>query len=80
MNNHRNQQHRIVEVQQENMESVKQFVDDPFGGNIIPGTSEGVKLYLKATASILEDDKFDINITSAQKFVDMVTKDANNFG
>ena len=38
------------------------------------------KLYLKATASISVDDKFEINITLAQKFADMVTKDANNFG
>ena len=78
MNNQRNQQHRIVEVQQDNMAAVQQFVDDHFKGNTNPGTSEGAKLYLKATASISEDDKFDINLNSAQKFVDMVTKDANN--
>ena len=42
--------------------------------------AEGAKLYLKATASISQDDKFEINITSAQKFVDVVTKDANTFG
>jgi len=80
LNNRRNQQQQVVEVQQDNMTAVQQFVDDPFKGNINPGTSEGAKLYLKATASISEDDKFEINITSAQKFVDMVTKDANNFG
>ena len=79
-NFHRNQQHHVAEVQQNNMAAAQQFVDDPFKGNINPGTSEGAKLYLKATASISEDDKFEINITSAQKFVDMVTKDANNFG
>ena len=39
------------------------FVDDPFKGNINPGTAEGAKLYLKATASISEDDKFEVNTT-----------------
>ena len=62
------------------MAAAAQFVDDPFKGNINPGTSDGAKLYLKATASTKEDDKIEINITSAQKFVDMVTKDTNNFG
>ena len=60
--------------------AAQQFVKDPFKGNINPGTSEGAKLDLKATASIPDDDKFVINISSAQKFVDMVTKDATNFG
>ena len=64
----------------QNMAATLQFVDDPFKGNINSGTADGAKLYLKATASISEDDKFEINITSAQKFVDMVTKDANTFG
>ena len=67
------------QIQNQNM-AAAQFVDDPFKGNINPGTAEGAKLYLKATASIAEDDKFEINITSAQKFVDVVTKDANTFG
>ena len=62
------------------MAAAAQFVDDPFKGNINPGTSDGAKLYLKATANTAEDDKFEITITSAQKFVDMVTKDTNNFG
>ena len=64
----------------QNMAAALQFVDDPFKGNINPGTAEGAKLYLKATASISDDDKFEIKITSAQKFVDVVTKDANTFG
>ena len=81
LNNPIHQQHHVAEEQgQDNMAATQQFVDDPFKGNINPSTSEGAKLYLKATASISDDDKFDINITSAQKFVDMVTKDANNFG
>ena len=63
-----------------NMAAALQFVDDPFKGNINPGTAEGAKLYLKASASISDDDKFEINITSADKFVDVVTKDANTFG
>jgi len=80
LNNQENQQHPIVEGPQVNMAAAaQQFVDDPFKGNINPGTAEGAKLYLKATTSIKDDDKFEINISSAQKFVDMVTKDATNF-
>lgn len=41
------------------------FVDDPYQGNINPGTTDGAKLYLKATAAIPEEDKFDLNISSA---------------
>ena len=81
LNNQENQQHQIVEGQQENMAAAaQQFVGDPFKGNINPGTAEGAKLYLKATTAIPDDDKFEINISSAQKFVDLVTKDATNFG
>jgi len=56
------------------------FVDDPYHGNINPGTTDGAKLYLKATASIPEEDKFDLNISSAQKFLDLMRRDSNNFG
>jgi len=56
------------------------FVDDPFKGRINPGTSEGAKLYMKATAKIDEDDKFDVNIENAQKFLDKMTRDTNTFG
>ena len=56
------------------------FVDDPFKGNINPGTSDGAKLYMKATSAINEDEKFDINIKNAQKFLDHVNRDTNNFG
>ena len=33
---------------------VQQFVDDPFKGDINPGTAEGAKRYLKATSGIPE--------------------------
>ena len=56
------------------------FVDDPFKGNINPGTSEGAKLYMKATATMDDDDKFDITIVNAQKFLDHITRDTNTFG
>ena len=56
------------------------FVDDPFQGDINPGTTEGAKLYLKATSVIPEEDKFDLNISTAQKFLDLIRRDANNFG
>lgn len=48
------------------------FVDDPFKGNINPGTSDGAKLHMRATTKVSQDDKFVININNAQKFL-MVT-------
>ena len=56
------------------------FVDDPYHGDINPGTTEGAKLYLKATTAIKEDEKFDLNISTAQKFLDLMRRDSNNFG
>ena len=57
-----------------------EFICDPFYGNINPGTKIGAQLYLKATASISEDDKFDLKISTAQKFLDLMTQDADAFG
>ena len=59
---------------------IEEFIDDPFDGNINPGTKTGAQLYLKATASIPEQDKFDLNISTAQKFLDFMTQDADAFG
>ena len=56
------------------------YVDDPFHGNINPSTKTGSQLYLKATACIPEEDKFDLNISSAQKFLDLMSQDADAFG
>ena len=39
---------------------IEEFIDDPFDGNINPGTKTGAQLYLKATASISEEDKFEL--------------------
>ena len=55
-------------------------VDDPYQGDINPGTIDGAKLYLKATASIPEEDKFDRKISTAAKFLDHMRRDANSFG
>jgi len=60
--------------------SVEEFIDDPFHGNINPGTKTGAQLYLKATAVTKEEDKFDLNMSSAQKFLDLMTQDADAFG
>ena len=57
-----------------------EYIDDPFHGNINPGTKTGSQLYLKATASISEEDKFVLNISSAQKFLDLINQDADAFG
>ena len=55
------------------------FVDDPYQGDINPGTTDGAKLYIKATAAIPEDEKFDLTISTAQKFLDLMQRDSNNF-
>ena len=54
--------------------------DDSFKGNINPGTLDRAKLYMKATASIDDDDTFDVNISNAQNFLDQMTRDTNTFG
>ena len=59
---------------------IEEFIDDPFHGNINPGTKTGSHLYLKATAAIPEEEKFVINMSSAQKFLDLMTQDADAFG
>ena len=56
------------------------FVDDLYQGDINPGTTDGAKLYIKATAAIPEDEKFDLTILMAQKFLDLMQRDSNNFG
>ena len=56
------------------------FVDDPYKGNINSDISEGAKLYMKVTASIDNDDKFDINISNVQKILDYISRDTNTFG
>ena len=90
-NNNQRHQNRIEQQRQQqqnhNMNNmaaavppVEEFIDDPFQGNINPGTKTGAQLYLKATAAIAEEDKFDLNISSAQKFLDLMTLDADAFG
>jgi hypothetical protein len=56
------------------------FVTDPLKGNINPGEAEGAKLFRQATADISTDDKFDIIIENAKKFVSALRKDAKSFG
>ena len=56
------------------------FAVDPYDGNINPGSSEGAKLYMKATAPMKDEDKFSINIDTSHKFLEAMTRDTNNFG
>ena len=88
-NNNRRNQNRLEQQRQQqnqirnNMAAAVppvEYIDDPFHGNINPGTKTGSQLYLKATASIPEEDKFDLNISSAQKFLDLIDQDADAFG
>ena len=43
-----------------------EFINNPFHGNINPDTKTGSQLYLKATASIPEEDKFALNMSTAR--------------
>ena len=56
------------------------FVDNPYQGDINPGTTDGAKLYIKATVAIPEDEKSDLTISTAQKFLDLMQRDSNSFG
>ena len=56
------------------------FFTNHYFGDINPNTSEGQKLYLKATAKIPDDERFDISIANARKFLDKMNRDTNQFG
>ena len=56
------------------------FVTDPYQANINPVTSEGAKLFLKATQELADDKKLEIKQEKSQIFIDQVTTDAQNFG
>jgi len=72
---------RISEINpQQNAGQTISFVDDPFEGNINPGTPKVARLYMKATESIGDEDKFDLTIENSQKFLDQMTWDTNTFG
>ena len=56
------------------------FVTDPYKADINPATDSGQKLFLKATAELDEKKKFDMIMDNSQKFIDLVTTDAQSFG
>jgi len=56
------------------------FVTEPYQANIHPVTSEGAKLFLKATQELSDDKKLEIKQEKSQIFIDQVTTDAQNFG
>ena len=56
------------------------FVTDPYQANINPVSSEGAKLYLKATQELADDKKIEIKQEKSQIFIDQVTTDAQNYG
>ena len=54
------------------------FVMDPYQGKINPASSDGAKLFLKATQELAE--KLEVKAEKSQLFIDQVTTDAQNFG
>jgi hypothetical protein len=56
------------------------YVTNPYLGDINPGETNGSKLYLKATEELSKENKIDIKVENAHKFIDQVRSDANKFG
>jgi hypothetical protein len=56
------------------------YVTNPYLGDINPGDSNGSKLYLKATEELSKENKIEIKVENAHKFIDQVRSDANKFG
>lgn len=55
------------------------FDVDPFQGDINPGTTEGQKLYLKATASLSTSERISVTQGNVRAFMDMIETDSNDF-
>ena len=55
------------------------FDVDPFQGNINPGTTEGQKLYLKATAPLPTSERIAVVQSKVRQFMDMIETDSNDF-
>ena len=68
-----------VKLQVQNMESSMNYVMSLFEGNIKPGYSQGLKLYLQETREIeMEADKLDISVSNTKDsiyhFLSLATK------
>ena len=56
------------------------FHVNPFRGDINPGTSEGLRLFLKATEPRDEEDRFDLKTDNAKALMDHLLQVSGRFG
>ena len=56
------------------------YVTNPYHGDILPGTSNGSKLYLAATKALEESKRLDLSIENAIAIKSAITQASNNFG
>ena len=56
------------------------YVTNPYHGDILPGTSNGSKLYLAATKPLEESKRLDLSIENAIVIKSVLTQAANTFG
>ena len=56
------------------------FVSNPYHGEIYPGTSAGLKLYLTAMKPVEESKKVELSIENSILIKSMLTQAASNFG
>ena len=56
------------------------FIEDPYQGDINPGTDQGLKLYLNATKSVEDDQRIDINVSQAKAIRATLEELSNQFG
>ena len=56
-----------------------QLLTNPFEGDINPGSAAGSKLYLKATESLSEKERFECETKNAHKILQAFNRDASKF-
>ena len=56
------------------------YVTNPYHGDILPGTSNGSKLYLAATKPLEESKRLEFSIENAIVIKSVLAQALNNFG
>ena len=56
------------------------FIEDPYQGNINPGTDQGLKLYLNAIKPVEEDQRMKVSISQAKSIRATLEELSNQFG
>jgi len=56
------------------------YHENPFRGEINPGTSEGLKLFLNATKTLNKDEMLDLKTGNAKALMDHLVKACSAYG